>query len=181
MKSLQRELLIEQDTAMSFKQISRILSGHAHGARFVFVDLETVPVQVPFTIDNMIGKHDCSCILLTVQAGRKKSRHWCTLVAPTKGHGYQFFDSLALSVSRLNHLLQDNGKFTTFLKKIRATMQLKALQKSLMRVKTCGLFTAVRCSQFKKTNQEFTRWITSVNGLTSDRVCVMLCYMGLYT
>ncbi len=178
-KTLQRELLIEQDTAMSFKQISRILSGHAHGASFVFVDLETV--QVAFTIDNMIGKHDCACVLLTVQAGRKKSRHWCTLVAPTKGHGYQFFDSLALSVSRLNHLLQDNGKFTRFLKKINATMQLKGLQKSLLRVKTCGLFTAVRCSQFKKTNAEFTRWITSVNGLTSDKVVVFLCYMGLYT
>jgi len=179
MKNLQRELDIEQDTALSFKQISRILSGHAHGASFVFIDLETV--QAPYSIENMIGKHDCSCILLTVQAGRKKSRHWCTLVSPTKGHGYQFFDSLALSVSRLNHLLNDNGKFTTFLKKIRATMQLKALQKSLMHVKTCGLFTAVRCSQFKKSNHEFTTWITSVNGLTSDRVCVMLCYLGLNT
>ena len=178
---LSKELNLDESTALSFADISKILSGRVKHLSCVYVDLENY--KKPYTVEHMLGKHNVAAILLTVKLDHKIQRHWTALVrVPGKGREqYQFFDSLALKWPVLSELLNDGGKFVAFLKRINARPSTKQLQEHLRKVRTCGAWVAIRAAKYKLTNSQFVHWILSIRGMHGDQVVVMLCYLGLLT
>jgi hypothetical protein len=178
---LSKELILDESTALSFADISKILSGRVKHLSCVYVDLENY--KKPYTVEHMLGKHNVAAILLTVKLDHKIQRHWTALLrVPGKGREqYQFFDSLALKWPVLSELLNDGGKFVGFLKRISARPSTKQLQEHMRKVRTCGAWVAIRAAKYKLTNSQFVHWILSIRGMHGDQVVVMLCYLGLLT
>lgn len=178
---LSKELQIDEATALSFSDISKILSGRVKHLSCVYIDLENY--KKDYTPEAMLGKHNVAAILLTVKLDRKIQRHWTALLRlPRKGRDqYQFFDSLALKWPVLSDLLNDGGKFVSFLKSINARPSVKQVQEHMRKVRTCGAWVAIRAAKYKLTNTEFVRWILSMRGMHGDQVVIMLCYLGLLT
>jgi hypothetical protein len=173
-ETLEHEIQIDETHALSFADISRILNGRIKGCSILYVDLETM--KGPLTKANMLGQHDCACVLLTSHEGGVLQRHWTVLLKV--GTRICFFDSLALRFSQLDSLLGDR-KFTTFLKSINAERSTRKLQAHIAKIRTCGCWAAVRCAKFRLTNSQFVKWITSERNSSPDRTVVKLCYIGL--
>ena len=176
MATLEHEINIDETHALSFADISRILSGRVKGCSILYVDLEAI--RGPYTKENMIGEHDASCLLLTSKLGGVLQRHW-TVLCKHKNK-FSFFDSLALRFPQLDSLLASN-KLTSFLKSIRAEKSTRKLQAHITKIRTCGAWAAIRCAKWKLTNSQFVKWITSTKDSTPDRTVVKLCFLGLLT
>ena len=174
MSTLEHEVTIDETHALSFADISKILSGRVSGASILYVDLESIRTE--YTLRNMLGAHDASCILLTSKLGGIVQRHWTVLCK--RGNKYSFFDSLAMRFGQLDRLLQSN-KLTSFLKKIHAEKSTRKLQAHITKIRTCGCWAAVRSAKFKLSNSQFVKWVTSTKDVEPDRVVVKLCYLGL--
>jgi len=174
MVTLEHEIKIDESNALSFQDISRILNGRVRGCSVLYVDLESI--KGPLTKSNMLGEHDCACILLTSHLGGLLQRHWTVLLkVKTK---YCFFDSLALRFPQIDELLGDK-KLTQFLKSIKAERSTRQLQEHIKKIRTCGCWAAVRCAKYKLTNSQFVKWITSNRNSHPDRTVVKLCYIGI--
>ena len=173
MPTLEHELTLDESHALSFADISRIINGRIKGCSILYVDLETI--KGPLTKSNMIGEHDCACILLTSRVGGLQ-RHWTVLLK--HGAKFSFFDSLALRFPEIDALLGDR-KLTKFLKSIHAERSTRKLQEHIRKIRTCGAWAAVRCAKFRLTNSQFVKWITSERNSSPDRTVIKLCYIGL--
>ena len=174
-QTLKQLVNIDESLALSFPEISRVLSGRfGQGKTIYFCDLETV--KGPYTQEKIIAHHDCAAILLSATLGGSTQRHWTCLVRNSRG--YSFFDSLAMTWKTLDHLL-GSSEFTDFLRKIKAEPSTRKLQSHSRKVRTCGCHVAVRMAFLKKTNSEFVKFITSDRHRTVDETVVTLCVIGL--
>ena len=177
--------LIHQDLKRpwSFADITRQLQGRVKNLKMVFVDQEH---QKNWSLDSVFGKtHNAAAILLTVRVPgtRKQQRHWVCLLK-LKGNRIQFFDSLALSYAELNSMLWDDGKFTEFLKKIRASPSTKRLQEDITHVRNCGAWVCVRAAfgiSKNLTNHAFYHFILSEKNTKPDITCMKLVAIGMLT
>ena len=176
MATLEHEITIDETHALSFADISRILSGRIRGCSILYVDLETM--KGPLSLSRMLGDHDVACILITSKLGGILQRHW-TVLLKIKSK-YAFFDSLALRFPQLDALIGDK-RLTDFLKKIKAERSTRKLQEHISKIRTCGCHVAVRCAKFRLSNSQYVKWITSDRHSTSDRTVVKLCLIGLLT
>ena len=140
MATLKQLVRIDESLALSFPEISKVLTGRfGKGKTIFYCDLETI--QGPYTQHNIIGHHDCAAILLSASLGGGVQRHWTGLIKNAKG--YSFFDSLAMSWKTLDHLLGDT-RLTNFLRKINAEPSIRKLQSHSRKVRTCGMHLSVR-------------------------------------
>jgi len=184
MSTLAHELKVDESKPTSFATISRILEGRVSGLRMTYVDLINHKGQ--YTVESILGSHNAAAILLTVivPGSKVQQRHWTLLIRQKnsrKGNEFQFFDSLAIKPQSLTRLLNDNGKFVNFLKRIKAKLSVKQLQEDIKKVRTCGAWISVRAAKYKLTNAEFVRWILSERNSTGDITVIRLCYLGLLT
>ena len=179
MTTLGEELKVDENTPISFADITRQLQGRVHGLSMVYVDL--INHKGDYSLQSILGRHNVAAILLTVMApgSRKKQRHWASLVKNKKG--FYWFDSLAIPWNTLTKMLHDNGKFVNFLKSINAKPSTKVLQENRKKIRTCGLWLTVRAAKYKLSNAEFVRWILSIRGTHADRTIATLCYFGMLT
>ena len=173
MSTLEHDISIDESEALSFADISRILSGRVKGCSILYVDLENVKQK--YTLERLLGQHDCACILVTAHAAGDQ-RHW-TVLHKLKGT-YYFFDSLALNWPMLDQLIGDN-RLTTFLKTIKAQKSTRKLQAHIRKIRTCGCHAAIRCAKYKLNYSQYVKWLTSNRNSTADRTVVKLCYLGL--
>ena len=118
MGTLEHDITIDESQPLSFADISRILNGRVKGCSILYVDLENV--RGKYTLERLLGQHDCACILITAKATGQIQRHW-TVLHKLKNK-YYFYDSLALRWSTLDALIGDN-RLTTFLKSIKAQLE----------------------------------------------------------
>jgi len=176
MKTLAQEITIDERNALTFADISRILSARVKGMSVLYVDLEVIKGK--YTESRLIGGHDCACILITARRGNQVQRHW-TVLLKIKNH-YEFFDSLGLSWTALSGII-GNTKLQDFLTSIRAVPSKRKLQAHIRKIRTCGCWAAIRCAKYKLTNAQFVKWVTSVDSRDPDRTVVSLCYIGLLT
>ena len=175
MSTLKELIRIDESQALSFPEISRILTGRfGRGKSIFYCDLETVKGR--YTQQNIIGHHDMAAILLSATIGPTTQRHWTALIKNPKG--YSFFDSLAMSWKTLNHLLGDT-RLTDFLREIKAEPSIRKLQSHSRKVRTCGCHVATRLAFHKKTNAQYVKFITSDRHRTVDETVVTLCCIGL--
>ena len=173
--TLKALVLLDEALALSFPEISRILSGrYGKGRTIYYCDLETV--KGSYTREKIIRQHDCAAILLSANLGQGVQRHWTALVKNKKGFSY--FDSLAMPFSKLDHLLGDT-RLTDFLREIKAEPSTRQLQSHSRKIRTCGCHVAVRMAFWKKTNSEYVRFITSDRHRKTDETVVTLCTIGL--
>ena len=178
MGTLESEITVDESKPLSFADISRIISGRIRGCSILYVDLETIKLKT-YTLDRLLGQHDCACLLITAQGqGGGVQRHW-TVLHKLKNK-YYFFDSLALRWPMLDSLIGDN-RLTTFLKSIKAVPSTRKLQAHITKVRTCGCWAAVRCAKYKLNYTQFVKWVTSNRHSTADRTVVKLCLIGLLT
>ena len=179
MSTLGEELKIDENTPISFSDITKQLQGRVHGLSMVYVDL--VNHKGEYTPHSILGKHNVAAILLTVvvPGSRTKQRHWACLVKNSKG--FFWFDSLAIPWGSLSKMLHDDGKFVKFLKIINAKPSTKVLQENRKKIRTCGLWLITRAAKHKLSNAEFVRWILSIRGTHADRTVATLCYFGMQT
>ena len=177
--------LIHQDLkrAWSFADITRQLQGRVKKLRMVFIDQEH---HKDWSLDGIFGKkHNAAAILLTVRVPgtRKQQRHWVCLLK-LNGKPLQFFDSLALPFSELDAMLMDDGTFTGFLKKIRASPSTKRLQEDITHVRNCGAWVCVRAAfgiSKNLTNHAFYHFILSEKNTKPDITCMKLVAIGMLT
>ena len=179
MSTLGEELKVDENTPISFQDITKQLSGRVSGLSMVYVDL--INHKEEYSLHSILGRHNVAAILLTVvvPGSRKQQRHWACLVKNKKG--FFWFDSLAIPWTSLSRMLHDDGKFVSFLKSIRAKPSTKVLQENRKKIRTCGLWLVCRAAKYKLTNSEFTRWILSIRGSHPDRTVAMLTYFGMQT
>ena len=174
-RTLKELVNIDESLALSFPEISKILTGRfGQGRTIFFCDLETI--EGDYTQKRIIGHHDCSAVLLSAKLGGQTQRHWTCICKNKKG--YSFFDSLGMTWKTLDHLL-GSTKFTNFLRQIKAEPSTRKLQSHSRKVRTCGCHVAVRMAFFKKTNSEYVKFITSDRHRTVDETVVSLCVIGL--
>ena len=139
-----------------------------------------------WTLQNVFGKsYNTAAILLTVvvPGTRKKQRHWVCLLK-LRNKPYQFFDSLATPYADLDMMLHDGGRFTKFLRTIRAQKTPKRLQEDIRNVRTCGAWVCVRSAfgiSKNQTNAEFQHFILSEKNQKPDLVCMRLVALGMLT
>ena len=176
MGTLEHDITIDETQPLSFADISRILNGRVKGCSILYVDLENV--RGKYTLERLLGQHDCACILITAKATGQTQRHW-TVLHRLKNK-YYFFDSLALRWPTLDALIGDN-RLTTFLKSIKAVPSTRKLQAHIRKIRTCGCWAAIRCAKYKLNYSQFVKWVTSNRHTTADRTVVKLCYLGLLT
>ena len=175
MATLKALVQLDESLALSFPEISKILSGRfGQGKTIYYCDLETVKGE--YTRQRIIGQHDCAAILISADLGGGIQRHWTALIRNRKG--YSFFDSLGMTFRTLDHL-QGNTKFTDFLREIKAEPSTRKLQSHSRKVRTCGCHIAVRMAFWKKSNSEYVKFITSDRHRTVDETVVTLCCIGL--
>jgi len=177
MATLKELVRIDESLALSFPEISRILTGRfGQGKTIYYCDLETI--KGPYTQQNIIGHHDCAAILLSASlgGGTKVQRHWTGLIKNAKG--YSFFDSLGMSWKTLDHILGDS-RLTDFLREIKAEPSTRKLQSHSRKIRTCGMHLSCRLAFHKKTNSEYVKFITSDRHRTVDETVVTLCVIGL--
>ena len=177
--------LIHKDLkqSWSFADITRQLQGRVKKLRMVFIDQEN---HKDWSMHGVFGKnHNAAAILLTVivPGTRKKQRHWTCLLKLNQ-KPVQFFDSLALPLAELDAMLWDDGKFTRFLRKIKAARSTKKLQEDISTVKSCGPWVCVRAAfgiAMNLTNSQFYHFILSEKGTKPDITCMKLCAIGMLT
>ena len=174
-RSLKELVNIDESLALSFPEISKILTGRfGQGRTIFFCDLETIRGE--YTEKRIIGHHDCAAILLTAKLGGQTQRHWTCICRNKKG--YSFFDSQGMTWKTLDNLL-GSTKFTTFLREIKAEPSTRKLQSHSRKVRTCGCHVAIRMAFFKKTNSEYVKFITSDRHSKVDETVVTMCVVGL--
>ena len=178
-KTLAEELRWDESVALDFRDIRRILDnsgGKAHGLKAGYVDLESV--RGPYDLKRFLpSPHNSCAILLTAELGGRMQRHWVSLVRNSKG--IFFFDSLNLGLPTLTKLLDDRGKFSSFLKKIGAKISNKKIQASHKKVKTCGLHTAVRLFCWQMSNASYYQYLLSMtNCIPADTLVALLTVIG---
>lgn len=177
--------LIHQDLKRpwSFADITRQLQGRVRNLKMVYIDQEN---HKDWSLHGVFGKHhNAAAILLTVRipGSRKKQRHWVCLLK-LKGKGIQFFDSLALPYAELDAMLWDDGKFTKFLRKIKAAPSTKRLQEDITSVRNCGAWVCVRAAfgiSKNLTNSAFYHFILSEKHTKPDLTCMKLVAIGMLT
>ena len=175
-KTLKQLVQIDESLALSFPEISKVLSGRfGKGKTIFYCDLETIQSK-EYTTDQIIGNHTCAAILLSASLGGSTQRHWTCLVRTRKG--FSFFDSLAMPFRTLDRLLGDH-RLTNFLRKIKAEPSVRKLQSDSRLVRTCGCHIATRMAFWKKTNAEYVKFITSHRNIKVDEIVVLLCCVGL--
>ena len=175
MSTLKELVRIDESLALSFPEISKILTGRfGKGKTIFYCDLETVKGR--YTQQNIIGHHDMAAVLLSASIGPSTQRHWTGLIKNAKG--YSFFDSLAMSWKTLDHLLKDT-RLTDFLREIKAEPSTRKLQSHSRLVRTCGCHLSIRLAFHKKTNSEYVKFITSYRNMKVDEIVVLLCCIGL--
>jgi len=178
-RTLKQELKYDESLPLDFRDIRRILDqrgGKSHGLRAGYVDLESVRGE--YHIERFLPKgHNACCILLTTNLGGGTQRHWTALLRNSKG--VHFFDSLNLGPSMISKILQDGGKFSKFLHKIRAKTYNKKLQASHKLVRTCGLHVCVRVFCYRMSNAEYIKYILSAtNCMSPDQLVALMTIIG---
>ena len=178
-KTLSQELKWDESDPLDFRDIRRIIDnrgGKAHGLRAGYVDLESV--KGPYTEKRFLPSgHNSVCILMTAHMGGKVQRHWVSLIR--NGKGIFFFDSLALGFPMITRILNDNGKFVSFLRKLRVKANSKKIQASHKLIRTCGLHTAVRVFCWQMSNTEYLQYLLSMaNCLNPDKLVALLTVIG---
>ena len=174
--TLKELVQIDEGLALSFPEISRILSGRfGTGKSIFYCDLETIN-SPEYSTEQIIGQHTCSAILLSACLGGTTQRHWTCLVRTKKG--FSFFDSLGMTWKTLDHILGDS-RLTIFLQKIKAEPSIRKLQSHSRKVRTCGCHIACRMAFWKKSNAEYVKFITSDRHRKVDETVVTLCTLGL--
>ena len=176
-RTLRQELKWDESQALDFRDIRRIIDnrgGKAHGLRAGYVDLESVKGKYDLKRFLPAGHNSC-CILLSAHLGGAVQRHWVSLVRNSKG--LFFFDSLKLGLPMLARILDDNGKFSNFLRTHNAKMNTKKVQASHKLVRTCGLHTAVRIFCWEMSNTEYLQYILSMN-MSADQLVALLTIIG---
>lgn len=176
MGTLESEITLDESKPLSFADISRIIKGRIRGCSILYVDLETI--RGKYTVERLIGQHDCACILITATNNGGVQRHW-TVLHKLKNR-YYFFDSLALRWPMLDALIGDN-RLTSFMKSIKAVPSTRKLQAHIKMIRTCGCWAAVRCAKYQLNYTQFVKWVTSNRHTTADRTVVQLCLIGLLT
>ena len=177
MKTLLRELKLEQNTPLNYIQVSHILKGRVPGLVMKFVEVEKL--SRPLTIEQFLP-HKCNaalCLLSAVIDGRTQN-HWSTLLRHDNG-SLEWFDSMAFDLDHLGMLLDDK-EFINFLKSHKVRRNTKRLQKEARDTKTCSLHCIVRLAKRHLTNPEYERWISSVR-MDYDRLVTLLTYIGHLT
>jgi len=175
MATLKALVQLDEKLALSFPEISKILTGRfGQGKTIYYCDLETV--KGGYTRERLIGQHDCAAILVSADLGGGVQRHWTALIKNKKG--FSFFDSLGMTYRTLDHLLGDT-RLTDFLREIKAEPSTRKLQSHSRKIRTCGCHISVRMALCKKTNSEYVKFITSDRHRTVDETVVTLCAIGL--
>lgn len=178
-KTLKQELRYDESQALDFRDIRRILDqrgGKSHGLRAGYVDLESV--KGAYTLDRFLPRgHNACCVLLSTRLGGGVQRHWTALLRNSKG--IFFFDSLDLKPPMLSKILDDGGKFTAFLKKIKANTSNKKLQQNHKMVRTCGLHVAVRVFCWQMSNAQYLKYLLSAtNCVSPDKLVALMTIIG---
>lgn len=178
-RTLRQELKYDESQALDFRDIRRILDrrgGKSHGLRAGYVDLESVRGE--YTLERFLPSgHNACCILLSAHLGGNVQRHWTSLVRNSKG--LFFFDSLNLGSPMLSRILDDDGKFSQFLKKHKVVFNHKKVQASHKLVRTCGLHTAVRVFCYKMSNSQYLHWLLSATSCMSpDQLVALMTIIG---
>ena len=178
-RTLRQELKYDESQALDFRDIRRILDrrgGKSHGLRAGYVDLESVMGE--YTLERFLPSgHNACCILLSAHLGGGVQRHWTSLVRNSKG--LFFFDSLNLGSPMLARILDDDGKFSKFLKKHKAVFNHKKVQASHKLVRTCGLHTAVRVFCYKMSNPQYLHWLLSATScMNPDQLVALMTIIG---
>ena len=179
MRTLNTDLRWDESQALDFSEIKRILDsrgGQAKGLRCGYVDLESVHGK--YDLPRFLpAAHNSCAILLTTRITHNIQRHWVCLLRNTKG--VFFFDSLNLGYAMLTKILDDSGKFVSFLKNIRAKPNTNKLQSSAKMIRTCGLWTAVRIWCWKMSNPSFHHYITNAPScLRPDQTVALMTMIG---
>ena len=158
--------------------VHTILKNRCSGLKVFFMDLEEFRGE--YTVE-IFFKHDsnASLVLLTAMIAGKQQRHWVVILKHSD-RSFSFFDSLALGLHKVQHLLKD-GRFSKFLNNIRANVNHKRLQSNHLDVATCGLHCIVRMLKHDLKNNEYYHWILSIRNLNPDEIVVWLTYLGHVT
>ena len=174
-RTLREELKIDTKMPLTFSQLRVIMQNRVTGLRVNYVDLEEF--RGAYTVENFF-KHqsNASLVLLTAMIAGQKQRHWVVILKHTDGT-YSFFDSLALGLHKVGHLLKD-ARFPRFSQQIKANVNSKRLQSSHQDVATCGLHCVCRMLKHDLKNHEYNHWILSIRTQNPDEVVVWLTYIG---
>ena len=178
-KTLKQELKYDESQPLDFRDIRRILDqrgGKSDGLRAGYVDLESV--KGAYTLDRFLPKgHNVCCVLLSTRLGGSVQRHWTALLR--NGRGLFWFDSMNLGPAMLTRILEDGGKFVTFLRKNHVKMSNKKLQASHNLIRTCGLHVAVRVFCWQMSNAEYYRYLLSAtNCVSPDKLVALMTIIG---
>ena len=172
--TLHSDIMLREQTPISFKQIQAILSRHKISPKFNF--LEDMPERP--TDKMLFGAGDSACIMCTLfHHGKPISNHWVCLLK--RQNYYSFFDPLGHSIRSLELKLKMNR---TPLSNWAAGRQVRhssaKLQQMAADINTCGCHVAVRILHKNKSNPEYARWLQK-SFMQPDLSVSMLCYLDL--
>jgi len=178
MTTLAEEMKFDETQPLDFTEIARLCKHRVKDLQLLFVDLETIKGR--YTLSRFLPAGvNVSAILLTSRIKHKLQRHWTVLIRTNKK--IEFFDPLALGKTMLDVVLGDKGKFTAFLKQIKAEFNTRAVQQRKEDVRTCGLHAVSRIFKHKLDNKTYERWILSIKSLKPDQLVAILTYFGHMT
>ena len=107
-----QELKHDESESLSYSDLKKIMAGRIAGLKIGFVDLENTP---NITMERILPAHrNAAFILLTHKDLHSTQRHWSVLIK--NGHGFMFWESLAMKPAVLGHKI-DNNRFIRMLKR----------------------------------------------------------------
>jgi hypothetical protein len=178
MKTLRHELKIDTRMPLTFSQVHTIMKNRVDGLKVKYMDLEEFKGEYTQEVFFPQGCN-ASLVLLTAIIAGATQRHWVVILKHSD-RSFSFFDSLALGLHKVSHILKDN-RLPMFLRKIRANVNTKRLQSDHRDVATCGLHCICRMLKHDLKNNEYNHWILSIRNLKPDEVVVFLTYIGHIT
>ena len=174
--SLSRELNVDETTALTWKELHRMMSGRVPHMKARMFDLEEH--KGPFKVTDFLPRHISVCfILLTASLSGKPQRHWACLTRNSSG--IDFFDSLALKKHEIAHVVVNGKAFVDFMNRERIKKNTRKLQSHSKKIRTCGLWCVVRAAKFKMQVSRFVTWFLSVKSDNHDDLVAKLCWFGL--
>ena len=179
MKLLKQEIKVEQDHALTFLEIQRILAGKVKHLAVNFFDIEKQKHKKRYKLSNLIhGRYNACAVLCAITITKSVQYHWGCLIK-NKNKLY-WYDSLGIPVKVLDKIMQDDGKLGILLKSHKVHENRHKHQRDSAHIKTCGLHLCQRLLNFRKTNEEYDRWCRSVVGmpLNLDSLATLMTYIG---
>ena len=173
--TLAKELLVDETTALDYKEIKRLLSGRVPGLKAHYVDLETF--RGPYEINKFLPSHvNCCFVLLSANISNRTLRHWSVLVRHARS--VDFFESLGMQLASFSKILTNGRQFVDMIKRNRMKLNTKKLQDHHKKIKTCGIHAAIRAVKYKLTVPEYVAWLLSAKE-KPDVIVSKLGWLGL--